>query len=330
MRNLRGELYRNLLQLDSDRKILLFEKNRSYAGGERAAARTLNLARYGRAEGTVAEDIICAVRTENGGDKLLWWQIRLLYERFKREGWTGILPELLLKLQCAEGEGAAKGREAYGQNCDSLIVRPLNYQRNEKELKNGIYRLYGDIALVIGEVLEEEMGEMSVRIMRRENASCWNVGEENLFANALLNTCRKMPPILFCTCGRGAYAMQYVLTEESFVRTKQSQGQKNKGGCGLRAEKMIAGCCLTTQTRINGAAAVFYPGVRTALTKLLGTDFLFGFAGADEVLLHPINNADIHELREHIRQANAACPEKNVLSRKLYRYSSKRADFTEA
>lgn len=93
--------------------------------------------------------------------------------------------------------------------------------------------------------------------------------------------------------------------------------------------KGIAGNCLSTEKRTNGAAAIFLPGVARRLSELLGSDLYLVFTSVHEVMVH---NADVvypEDLKEVLSDTlEKATPEEDYLTSSIYRYSRRSGEFS--
>lgn len=128
------------------------------------------------------------------------WLIRPLYERYGQEGWQSILPEISAGLtEDDEEEDIVLSGEnlSYAVCRRHMIVRPVNYERCRQELGNAIYRKIGDVALVLHLLTSEKTGSSLTIQVSRGMVLPWKLTEDQLITEAMMNTCRKMPPRLF-------------------------------------------------------------------------------------------------------------------------------------
>lgn len=128
------------------------------------------------------------------------WLIRSLYERYGQEGWQSILPEISAGLtEDDEEEDIVLSGEnlSYAVCRRHMIVRPVNYERCRQELGNAIYRKIGDVALVLHLLTSEKTGSSLTIQVSRGMVLPWKLTEDQLITEAMMNTCRKMPPRLF-------------------------------------------------------------------------------------------------------------------------------------
>ncbi|MBO5336668.1 MAG: hypothetical protein J6A94_06005 [Lachnospiraceae bacterium] len=242
------------------------------------------------------------------------WNIRALYEKYKQEGWQGVLPEII-------GEGCIvhlpdkdTKRTIYEKNSEHFILRPMNYRRNREELADCIYWRYGDIALVLHEGLGEEGRDYITVKIRRYMVEKWNIVPERMLTNALINTYAKMPPRLFL-----AGDVRFFYNWEDGVFMPGESGRRTMVKPRNR-EEALRGYRLTTTKMKDGAIAIFYPGVQERIGELLGGDFLVGFTSIHQVVIHPARYKSINDMKSAIRRINAVYDEKDMLTNTIYRY----------
>uniref|UniRef100_UPI0040574271 DUF5688 family protein n=1 Tax=Acetatifactor sp. TaxID=1872090 RepID=UPI0040574271 len=289
------ELYHNLhlQEVSQGRQVILLEKDERFRGEDvTMMIRLINLANYGKEDSILREDTICVVWKKRGLQGMLHWYVRPIYERFKREGWQGVLPEIVCKIQQSGHQGHRLTVGSYASENDRLIIKPLNYSYYREELEDCICWRNGDIALPLHLLLYEMGEEMFSVKLDRDSIEKWDVSDEVLLTNALLNTCEKMPPRLYYD-----------------VRTR--------------------GYCVTTGRRSGGAVAFFYPGVKEQLSELLEGDYYVGFAGADEVLAYPVHHKVLSKMKTAIQRVNILCEQRDVLTDRVYRYNSNRKELIE-
>lgn len=253
------------------------------------------------------------------------WNIHSLYEKYKREGWQGILPEIF-GAGCVANTLDKEHLERatiYEQNSERFILRPLNYMKNREELTDCIYWRYGDIALVLYVEIGESGSDYITMKIRRGMVDKWNVAPERMLTNALLNTYAKMPPRLFLA---GDVRFTYGWGEGIFM--PEEPGTQVVLSPRNRAEA-IRGYRLTTAKMRNGAIAIFFPGVQERIAELLGGDYLVGFTSIHEAVIHPAHYKNVTEMKAAIRRVNAVFEEKDMLTNTIYRYWHKQGRLLE-
>lgn len=324
------ELYRNIVEQEELKKrgvkVRLFEKRTIYTSVEDVnEIRAMNISYYGCADGVVREDIVCAFWEDDRSRRVMKWRVRPLYEQYKEEGWQGVLPGIIMKIwmtQVSVRENALKW-EKYEEISDRLIVRPVHYFSKRRELTDAIYWRYGDIALVLHAIICLDRGSYITSVMQHAYLETWKVPDGQVLANALLNSCIKMPPRLFHA---NDMRSKYAYWEGVFMPGEQGR----RIDINRRDEKEgIHGYRLTTNRRYYGAVALFYPGVQERIAELLGGDYFVGFTSVHEAVIHPAHCKQLNEIKAAIQHINAIFDERDMLSSRVYRYSSNRKELIE-
>lgn len=281
----------------------------------------MNRCMYGREHTLIREDMLCALWTREKKEYVQHWLVRPFYERYRQEGWQGILPEISAGLteKREEEDIVLSGENLSYAVCRShMIVRPVNYERCRPELGNAIFRKIGDVALVLHLLTCEKAGSRLSIQMSRGMALPWKLTEDQLITEAMMNTCSKMPPRLFLGDDRRKffpYDEGILLPEEEGRRTWISPWNHREGRNGY---------LLTTTERVNGAVAFFYPGVKNILAEKLGGDYYVAFPSIHEAILHPVGCTNIREIRASVQHINAVYGEGEMLSDRIFCYHKNR------
>ncbi len=324
----KGELFRIIMQQEEvrGRRIMLLEKGYTTRDGQiLSMIRYINRVTSGREDSVMHGDYIQVIWGEGNIRSMMSWDVREYYTRFRREGWQGILPELLARIQRA---GLSEiwlrpGGEGYEQMKDRLIIRPINYFLNRYELEDGYFWKIGDIALTLYGVLYDGEDDYLTLKLKKGMTVGWNVPEEELLQNALCNTAALMPPRLYFSSDLRS---RHDPEEGIFL-----PGEGESVTCALNPDNGMEGALgyrLTTTKIINGAVAIFYPGVKERLGELLG-DYYIGFTSIHEAILHPAASQSPLCMRESIHEINATFPREEMLSSRIYQYSRETKELLE-
>lgn len=313
------QLYHSIMGLTTDAKKLkvgVLEKNCEVSGelAERIL-RTKKMWRDSEAVTTGKEDLIYILCGEQGFEQILCWSIRKLFDRYREEGWQGVLPEIAGVLQKFVGDT--------GSCTEDLFLRPMNVSRNQQELQNAIYWKMGDMALVLCRFLSSDPAEAVAMKVSVDEMGAWHLEKEVLMTKALLNGSVKMPPRLY----HGQDVLGY-FDERGGVFMDGEQGVPIVIDTYDRTEGQV-GYRLTTSARQYGAIAMFYPGVKERLATLLNGDYYVGFVNIHQVVIHPVRHKRLSDLRAAITHGNRVTETKWVLSEKIYRYLSDRKALIE-
>lgn len=200
---------------------------------------------------------------------------------------------------------------------DSLIIRPVNKDREKEELGTALYRTVGDIALVLYLGLGLVDGRVASMKIREEYVEYWEkdcgITRDGIFDAALANTARLTPPRV--------YRWEKLLLDPSY-EGEDVMGQE------ARLDKGMAGNCISVKGRANGAVAVFLPGVAKRLGELLEGDFVAAFTSVHEAMVHSVDTASIPEIGEVLRcTVEKSTPEEERLTFHVYRYCVETGEF---
>ena len=99
------------------------------------------------------------------------------------------------------------------------------------------------------------------------------------------------------------------------VRRTVPETVKNNQGDGI---------FVTTVNYVNGAIAVFMPGVMERLSELLESDIYFGFLNTEAAVIHKSNLVSPGVIQDALRFQNHNCGSEEFLSEKVYFYSRER------
>lgn len=327
----KSELFRIIMQQDvvKGKKVMLLERGFTTREPQMLSMiRYINKVTFGREDSVVRADYIHVVWGEGSVRGMMNWSVKEYFDRYRKEGWEGILPELLLKIQNAgqNMDWLHLEKGGYERCRERLIIRPINYDRNRFELENCVYWRYGDIALTLYGVISDEEEDYVTMKITRTLIEDWGVRDEVLLANALANTCTTMPPRLYyCTDlkrkhdrNEGIFMPGETVDESLLFRIHPEN--RLEGSLGYR---------LSTTRNINGAIALFYPGVQERLADLMGGDYLVGFTSIHEAIIHPAELQDHENMKESIHDINEVFPRDEMLSGKVFRYCAAQKQLME-
>ena len=192
---------------------------------------------------------------------------------------------------------------------DQIFLRAINYDRNEGELKDAIYKKIGDIALTAYFKIGELNGGIISTKLRKFQVEKWNKSEEEVFQWAMNNMEKTTEPRIYC--------WQKML----FGLEIEGEGMDNADGVVLN--KGPLGNCISTRKKTNGATVLFLPGVAERFAELLDGDFYAVFTSIHEVMIHSVETADVDDLKAVLMDTlEEATPEREILTKYVYWYDS--------
>lgn len=301
---------------------ILNGRDYSADGPEGEVVRMINFLEYRRESRELREDYLYYLR-DGCMENLLYWSVRECYEKYRSEGWQGILPEILADLSGGYPEGAGSSGAQYFTIRTELIVRPINALLRERELYDAVYWRFGDVALVLYALCFDDLQEMITRKISMEDILRWGKKKDVILSGALLNSFYRMPPRIYYSQDLERYYdgnWGAFMPGDPGVPIRIDGNDWQQGNVGYR---------LTTSRRTNGAIAIFYPGVKERLAELLGGDYYVGFLDTDSVILHPVRFKKLSEMASAICRNGAVCDPGRTLTRKIYRYVTRRKELLE-
>ena len=322
------QLYHSLLELETakETEIGILEKGVIYEDAiAKKVIRAVNLSDQGREETVLKADLLYAVWNKGRYDCMLYWPVRQFYDRYKAEGWQGVLPELAVAIN---RDNARKGtlptqKDTYVEHRANLILRPLHLPLYEEELGVSLYWNFGEIALVLYLLVFDDPENFISMKLERNMTDKWHRRDEVLLTGALLNCCSRMPARLY----KAQDALDYYderggvfMPGEKGIPIHIDPADQRQGEIGYR---------LTTSRRVNGAVAIFYPGVKERLAELFEDDFYVGFTSVHEVCIHPVKHKRLSDVRAAVYHDHAVIEKRNILTDKLYRYVALRGELME-
>ncbi|MBQ8305224.1 MAG: hypothetical protein IJX90_03295 [Blautia sp.] len=190
-----------------------------------------------------------------------------------------------------------------------LVIRAVNYPRNRTAVESSVYKVIGDIALVVYAVIREYEDSISSVKISRHLLNIWGKTEDEVYEAAMENTRHQSPPRLF--------QLPEVLLDPDYEGIDfMKPGRESM----LRGNEI--GNCISTTRRINGAVAIFMPGVAARIAEVLNSDLYLAFTSIHEVMVHCAETVDPKGLERVLADTiRETTEEEEFLSRKLYHYS---------
>lgn len=193
-----------------------------------------------------------------------------------------------------------------------LILRALNYDNNANHLKEGVYRLVGDIALALYVHIGSFDGLYSSSLVPVGAVSVWDRGQHQIFEEARRNTYRLFPPRLYSLREANRFGdPDYGIFMEQEVTVN------------LRPERGML--FVTTKLLLNGAVSIFLPGVARRIGELLNDDLYIVFTSVNEAVIHECSKVTPDTIRSGLSRLHGEenSPEM-FLSGRIYYYSRER------
>ena len=166
----------------------------------------------------------------------------------------------------------------YSYMKDKLIIRAISYTDNKNLLKNHYFRRIEDIALVL--YVEAGNSSRGYATMKIPVTSMKGWDLEEAYETAMENTVKNNIPVFS--------PMELLYSGDSIPASKKYLMNENYNF----RPSILNTYRLSTDASINGAMAVFFPGVLKRVAKILNDDFYVVFLSIHEGMIHPMKKFD--------------------------------------
>ena len=192
---------------------------------------------------------------------------------------------------------------------NAIIMRLVNYERNEELLKNCPYMKWNDLAITFRWLAYSDEVGIATALITNKELEMWEVSIEQLFATAMSNTPEKFP----VRCMK----MEDLLKRYSNILREKGEEVLEE------AQDAVQMYILSNDCGINGATAMLYPKVLSSFAKEKEEDFYILPSSVHEVILVPVTQElDKEELKKMVLEANLTVLEEGeLLSNHIYYYS---------
>ena len=196
----------------------------------------------------------------------------------------------------------------YSQVKEKVIYRLVNYESNEKMLRNVPYIVYLDLAIVFCVLLEVTKYGTATMAIRNDHLDLWGAEKEELYRQASENTSRFLPDDF-----SSMSAVIEELTEESEAHISFED----------KEEEMYV---LSNRIHSYGAAAILYSGRMEGIGMYLKSNYYVLPSSVHEVIVVPEKAAvEKEELSAMVAEINRTQVEaEEVLSDHAYYYDRKK------
>lgn len=281
--------------------------------------------RYNKTESDVLSGDFVILYVETVSAHICRFTCRGLYRSYEENGWEGVWTDINSSL--ADGKRLAKmdimeliDRNEYDALREKIFIRPLNYNDHRYELKDYVYRRVGDIVLVLYLLASDERtGErhdVSSMKLPRVMMESWDLTEDEVWENAMSSTYMMSPPRMY-------------LNPMDTYNPPYHKGAFMAFNSDIKSLSAMAVPTVTTTTQMNGAVAMFYPGVKERIAELFGGDFYVAFTSIHEGRLHKKGTIPPRQILDRVKEMNRMLDPSEVLTRKVYLYESASKEFKQ-
>ena len=300
-------------------KIAFFEDgSTSTDAKELSIIRETNI-KYQKTESDVLiGDYIILYQYKDKREQMCRFNCMQLYQEYEKGSWAAVWEPILSSIDSSRkfmelGIIDLIEKNEYDLLKDKLFIRPLNFKDHRYELKNHIYKCIGDMVLVLYILASDENDGkrhdvLSVKVPR-SSMQAWGIDEEEVWENAMSNTYIMAPPRIY-------------LNAMDIVNPPYHRGAFMALNSDITSLPPLTVPTVTTTAQINGAIAMFYPGVMKRIAELFGDDYYIAFTGTSEARLHKKGTIQPRSILMRIKQMNKAFDPSEVLSNKVYLYET--------
>lgn len=244
--------------------------------------------------------------------------LQALYENFVDKGWEfvwkAVKENLDLGKQVFE-TGVLSMVNDYQAVKERLIIRPINYTDHKYNLKEAVYRQTGDIALVLYLIIyEDDKKGLGTTKIHKKTFEAWQKGIDEVWEAALTNTYVLAPPRMY-------------MTPFDRMNPPYERGAFMALGSKMKSFGKLSIPSVTTVKQVNGAIAMFYPGIKEKIASMAGGSYYAAFTSIHEAEIHCINTISPKTILKNIQKVNKAFDPEETLTRKVYFYNAEKGTF---
>lgn len=196
----------------------------------------------------------------------------------------------------------------YDQAKEHLFIRVSNAETNQDLLDKAPHKVVDDLVITCHIAVDQGPNGMASTIVNNDLLEHFGIDEKQLFADAMEKSPVVMP-VKMDTMLNVISGMMPEAVSEDMMMDQDFPG----------SQMMI----VSNTAMVNGAAAIFYPGVMDEISEKLGGDFIMLPSSTNEVIIVP-DMGDYKNLESMVKDINSSCVDpKEQLSDHVYHYDSK-------
>ena len=285
---------------------------------ELAFIRMTNEKYYGIKDDVLQGDF-ATFQVEKDGEEILQSRYALqdLYNLYQQDGWGGVWETLeghMKFIKPFQKQDVSTLFESFETVKNHLMIRAINYSDNEEQLQNHVYRRFEDIALTVYVIIHEDNSGLGGAKLPKSYLEMWKIEEKRVFEEAFTNTMKILPPRLFVSLGE-------------LLENNSNKGKFMEGEAPLRMLSSMDIPLVKTEKNMNGAIAMFYPGVKERIAEMFGGSFYVAFTSIHEARVHRVDGWSPNRIKCSLDGMNRVCDKSEVLSRNVYLYNAKEKTF---
>ncbi len=258
-------------------------------------------------------------RIDKGSEEVMQGRYALqdLFELYERDGWVGVwqlLEDHMKVIRPFQNQNINSLFESYENIKERLMIRAINFTDNEAQLQNHVYRVFEDIALTVYVIIYEDRNGLGSTKLPLSCLEQWGKDENEVFETAFKNTMNLLPPRLFVNLGE-------------LIENNPDKGKFMEGEAPLRKLTNMDVPLVKTTKNINGAVAMFYPGVKERIAEMFDGSFYVAFTSIHEARVHRVGGWSPNRIKCSLDGVNRDFDREELLSRNVYLYNAKEKTF---
>jgi len=196
----------------------------------------------------------------------------------------------------------------YDQAKEHLFIRVSNAEKNEELLDKAPHKIVDDLVITCHIAVDQTPNGMASTVVNNDLMSHYGIDEKQLFEDAMAISPEVMPVKMDTMLNVISGLMPDAVSEDMMM------DQDFPG-----SQMMI----VSNTAMVNGAAAIFYPGVMDEISEKLGGDFVMLPSSTNEVIIVP-DMGDYKNLESMVKDINETSVDpKEQLSDHVYHYDAK-------
>ena len=212
----------------------------------------------------------------------------------------------------------------YGRTKENLFIRVCDAGRNGELLKNIPHTRIDDLAVTYHILRSIDAGGMSSMTVTSQMMTDLGITKEQLHQDAIENSPRLFPPMIenIGTMLRLFEMKAAGLEEEDISEIRKTMDQ----------DMQIPMLVVTNREQINGASALFYPGILDQVGEMMGEGYFILPSSVHEWIIVPDREGfDANEMQVMIMDANQNAVTPDIqLGDEAYHYDPKEHVFEKA
>lgn len=246
-----------------------------------------------------------------------------LQESVDRHGWDEVVNTTGEAMRRARNKAtgyidALDMLDEYENIKNKLIIRPIHCGKefDDKNKKNPcLYSKKGDIALVLYMIMSDGDGILDTIRVPMDYVKSWmaqlGLKEIDIFKNAMQNTVEKQSPVLYTNI----FDMS---SEKGMNILNDPEAGFSEGTSPL----------VTTNRKTNGAIAMFYPGVKEKIAKMMNDSFYVAFTSIHEAIVHKKGTIEPVDIKRNVTETNRIFGPNDTLTNEVFYFNKETNEFS--